>query len=169
SRAYIHGFEVGIPDLKHDQYPHQHKLLTQIAKLPHPIKSPFDKWIEHTQEEILNTLDEKMIAIFVDGSCKPDQGLGGAGLVVQDPSSSKWMELQFHVQGITTMIGCEIEAIRQALIYTQHNLSGKDERVVILSDCKFAVNAIHNKCNSDTYNFPISDCQRLMKELGEND
>ncbi|ETO10710.1 hypothetical protein RFI_26668, partial [Reticulomyxa filosa] len=92
---------------------------TQIAKIPYPIKSPFNKWIEPTQEEILNTLDEKMIAIFVDG--------------------------------------------------TANQIHGKDKRIVILSNCKFAVNAIHNKCNSDTYNFSISDCQRLMKELGEND
>ncbi|ETO00876.1 hypothetical protein RFI_36564 [Reticulomyxa filosa] len=67
------------------------KELQCIAKLPHPIKSPFDKWIEPTQEEILNTLDERTTAIFVDGSCKPDPGLGGVELVVQDTSSSKWI------------------------------------------------------------------------------
>ncbi|ETO02261.1 hypothetical protein RFI_35175, partial [Reticulomyxa filosa] len=42
----------------------------------------------------------------------------------------------------------------------------KDERVVIFSDCKFAVSAIRNKCNSETYNFLIAE--RLMKELGDN-
>ncbi|ETO02158.1 ribonuclease H [Reticulomyxa filosa] len=166
SRAYIHASEVGVPDAKPDQYPHQSKLPMQIARLPHPInKSPFGKWMEPTQEEILNTLDERTTVIFVDGSCKPDPGIGGAGLVIQDPSQSQWIEVKFPIQGITTMIGSEIEAIRQALKYVQH----KDERVVILSDCKFAVNAIHNKSNSETYNFSIADCQQLMKELGEND
>ncbi|ETO00710.1 ribonuclease H [Reticulomyxa filosa] len=33
----------------------------------------------------------------------------------------------------------------------------------ILSDCKFAVNAIHNKCNSEIYNYPIAE------RLGENE
>ncbi|ETO34754.1 hypothetical protein RFI_02331 [Reticulomyxa filosa] len=51
------------------------------------------------------------------------------------------------------------------MIYIQHNISGRDERYVILSDYKFTVNAIHNKYNSDTYNFPLSDYQRLIKEV----
>ncbi|ETN99149.1 hypothetical protein RFI_38332, partial [Reticulomyxa filosa] len=79
---------------------------------------------------------------------------------------TQWIELKFPIKGITIMIGSEIEAIRQALEKVQ--IQYKNEIVVILSDCKFAVNAIHIKCNSETYNFPIAECQRLMKELGDN-
>ncbi|ETO07028.1 hypothetical protein RFI_30364, partial [Reticulomyxa filosa] len=88
----------------------------QIAKLPHSRKSPFEKWKEPTSEEILNSLDER--------------------LVIQGPSQSQWIELKFPIKWITTMIGSEIEAIRQALEKVQFQY--KNERVVILSDCKFA-------------------------------
>ncbi|ETO36802.1 hypothetical protein RFI_00260 [Reticulomyxa filosa] len=77
----------------------------------------------------------------------------------------KWKEPTSPIKGITTMVGSEIEAIRQALEKVQFQY--KDERVLILSYCKFAVNAIRNKCNSETYNFPIAECQKLMKELGD--
>jgi hypothetical protein len=40
--------------------------------------------------------------------------------------------------------------------------------VVIPSDSKFSVNAIHNKWSSETYNFPIGECQKLLKILGES-
>ncbi|ETO00983.1 ribonuclease H, partial [Reticulomyxa filosa] len=122
----------------------------------------FQSWII-----VITIIISIVSVIFADGSCKP--GIGGAGLVIQGPSQSQWIEVKFPIQGITTMIGSEIEAIRQALKYVQQNQSDKDERVVILSDCKFAVNAIHNKSNSETYNFPVAECQQLMKELGEND
>ncbi|ETO13485.1 hypothetical protein RFI_23893, partial [Reticulomyxa filosa] len=52
------------------------------------------------------------------------------------------------------MICSEIDAIRQALERVQNQY--KNEIVVVLSDCKFVVNTIYNKCNSDTYNFTIA-------------
>ena len=79
------------------------------------------------------------------------------------------MELEFPIKGITTTIGSEFEGVYQGLKYVQENFKNKDSRVVILSDCKFVVNSILNKCNSETYNFPVADCQSIMKELGEND
>ncbi|ETO06355.1 hypothetical protein RFI_31030, partial [Reticulomyxa filosa] len=144
-KTYIYAAEVGIPDVQPDQYPYSNKLPMQITKLPHSSKSPFEKWKGPTSEEILNSLDESTIAIFADGSCRPED---------------------LDEQGITTMIGSEIEAIRQALEKVQFQY--KDERVLILSGRKFAVNAILNKCNSEAYNFSIAECQRLMKELGDN-
>ena len=117
----------------------------------------------------MNTLDEKTVVIFTDGSTKPDPGIGGAGLVVQDPSRTQWLELEFPMKGITTIIGSEFEGVRQGLKYVQENFKNKESRVVIISDCKFVVNSILNKSNSETYNFPVAECQRIMKELGEND
>ncbi|ETO01920.1 hypothetical protein RFI_35519 [Reticulomyxa filosa] len=58
SRAYIHGAEANKPPM-------------QISKLPHPVKSPFEKWCEPTQEEILNN----KIVIFADGSKRQESKL----------------------------------------------------------------------------------------------
>jgi ribonuclease HI len=169
SRAFIHGAEVGIEKVEPDRMRHWNKPPMQASKLPHSIKSPFEKWSEPTPDEILGSLDENAVVIFADGSCKPEPGLGGAGLVVQDPSFEHWLELEFPIKGITTTIGSEIEAVRQGLEHVNQNYIGVESRVVMLSDCKFVVNAILNKCNSETYNFPVAECQRLMKNLGEND
>jgi hypothetical protein len=43
-----------------------------------------------------------------------------------------------------------------------------ETRAVIPSDSKFSVNEIHNKWSSETYNFPIGECQKLLKILGES-
>ena len=170
SRGCINGAEVGIPNVNPDEKPHWNKPPMQISKIPHPKKSPFEKWSEPTAETILMSLDEKeSVVIFADGSTKPEPGIGGAGLVIQDPQISQWLEFEFPIKGITTAIGSEIEAVRQALEYVKQNYKNIESRVVILSDCKFVVNAILNKCNSETYNFPVSACQKLLNELGEND
>ncbi|ETO36040.1 hypothetical protein RFI_01022, partial [Reticulomyxa filosa] len=88
-----------------------------------------------------------------------------------------WMEmllssLQMEVpeigypRPITSTMVFPIKAIRQALQYIQEQYKYKNTRVVILSGCKFAVNVIHNKYNSKTYNYPTADCQKIMKDLG---
>ena len=83
----------------------------------HPIKSPFERWSEPTSEEILTLLEENTIVIYTDGSTKPEPGIGGAGLVIQDPEHKEWLELEFPIKGITTNVGSELEAVRQALEY----------------------------------------------------
>ncbi|ETO05085.1 hypothetical protein RFI_32311, partial [Reticulomyxa filosa] len=80
NRTYIHGAEANIPIAEPDQHPHFNKPPMQISKLPHPVKSPFEKWCEPTQEEIVASLDNNTIVIFVDGSTKPEPGIGGVGL-----------------------------------------------------------------------------------------
>ena len=70
--------------------------------------------------------------------------------------------MEFPIRGITTTIGSEIDAIRHAIEYVGANYKGTEARVVIMSDCKFAVNALHNKINSEQYNLPIIECQRLL-------
>ena len=134
-----------------------------------PIKSPFERWSQPTPGQILDSLDNKTVVIFADGSTKPEPGIGGAGLVIQDPSLEQWIEMEFPIKGITTTIGSEIDAIRNAIEYVITNYRARDERVVILSDCKFAVNAIHNKINSENYNLPIAELQRLLNDLGDVD
>ncbi|ETN97148.1 hypothetical protein RFI_40383, partial [Reticulomyxa filosa] len=58
--------------------------------------------------------------------------------------------------------------VRHAIEYAQEHHKNKDERVVILSDCKFVVNLVLNKCNSETYNFQIAERQRLLSQMGED-
>ena len=103
------------------------------------------------------------MVMCTDGSCKPEPGIDGAVLVIQ---GSQWLELEFPIKVLTKIIGCEIEAICQALIYEHYIPS--ETRVVIPSDSKFSVNEIHNKWSSETYNFPIGECQKLLKILGES-
>ncbi|ETN97484.1 hypothetical protein RFI_40045, partial [Reticulomyxa filosa] len=112
-RTYIHMSEIGMPRVSPDEMTHYDKPPNQIARLPRTRKSPFEKWSEPTQEQILASLDGKTIVIFADGSTKPEPGLGGTGLVIQDPSFHQWIELEFPIKGITTMIASEIESIRQ--------------------------------------------------------
>ena len=169
SRAYIHTTELGIPLVEPEKFNHWNRPPMQIEKLPHPRKSPFEKWSEPNSGQILVSLDQSTIVIFTDGSTKPEPGIGGAGLFIQDPSLRQSLELEFPINGITTTIGSEIEAVRQALIYTQTHYTSSESRVVILSDCKFVVNSILNRCNSEKYNFPVMECQRIMKQLGEDD
>jgi hypothetical protein len=147
SRGCILEAELGIPPITPDDKPYQNKLPMQAELLPQSIKSPFPKWSEPTPEQILNTFDDKTIAIFVDGSTKPDPGLGGVGLVIQDPTTPRWIELEYPIVGLTTTLGCEIEAIRQGIEYVIQN--NADARVVILSDSKFAVNSILNNYSNN--------------------
>ena len=160
SRAYIHETEVGVPKVEPDRLPFHNKPPMQIERIPYPSKSPFARWSEPSQEQILTSLDESTVVIYTDGSTKPEPGLGGAGLVIQDSSLSQWLGLEFPIKGITTNIASEIEAVRQALIYVLEHYIGPETRIVVLSDCKFVVNAILDRWNSETYNLPIAECQR---------
>jgi ribonuclease HI len=139
----------------------------QIKILPHSSKAPFTILSEPTADQILISLDKDCVVIFSDGSTFPNPGIGGAGLVIQDPSLPNWLELEFPIQGITTNIGCEIEGMRQAIEYVSNNYRHYTDRVIILSDCKFAVNAVLNKWDSDIYNFPVMECQRLLNTFDE--
>ena len=134
-----------MPKVQPDQMPHWNKPPMQISKLPHSNKSPFEKWSEPTPDQILASLNENTVVIFADGSCKPEPGLVGAGLFIQDPLLSQGLELEFPITGITTMIGSEIEAVQQGIEYVAQNY------------------------RASSYNFPVAECQILMKELGEND
>jgi ribonuclease HI len=88
-------------------------------------------------------------------------------LVIQDPSKSQWTELEYPISGLTTTLASEIEAIRKAIEYVYQHYTSTESRVVILSDSKFAVNSILYKWNSESYETPVTECQKLLKELGE--
>ena len=96
-------------------------------------------------------------------------GIGGVGLVIQDPSMAEWIQLEYPIDGITTCIGSEIEAIKIALEYVSiHYQQGeREERVIILSDCKFAVNSILNKWDPDMYKLQVNECQKIMQDMGD--
>ncbi|ETN98159.1 hypothetical protein RFI_39355, partial [Reticulomyxa filosa] len=82
----------------------------QIAIMSQSNKSPFA-----TSDQIMVSLDDDCIVIFCDGSTYPNSGIRGAGLVIQDSSMPKCLELEYSINGITTNIGSEIEAMRLAL------------------------------------------------------
>ncbi|ETO08846.1 hypothetical protein RFI_28541 [Reticulomyxa filosa] len=168
SRAYIHAKEVGVPKVEPDQHSFHNRPPMHVEKIPHPKNSPFEEWMEPTPGQILESFDDNTVVIFADGSTKPEPGIGGAGLGIQDQSLPNWLELEFPIKGITTAIGSEIEAVRQGLEYITNNYKDTGKRLVILSDCKFAVNTILNKFNSESYNFPVSECQQIMKNLGSS-
>ena len=159
SRAHISANKIGMPEVVPDHHPFYNKPPMHVERLPHSTKSRFKRWSEPTPDQILESLDSNTIVIFADGSTKPEPGIGGSGLVIQDPSLEQWIEMESPIKGITTTIGSEIDAIRHAIEYVCMNYKSRDERIIILSDCKFVVNAIHNKCNSENYNLPIADCQ----------
>ena len=89
SRALIHSDEANIPKVTPDVVPLENKVPTQIIRMSHPTKSPFPMFSQPTSEEILASLTSDCVVIFCDGSCKPNPGIGGAGLVVYDPSLSE--------------------------------------------------------------------------------
>ncbi|ETO08198.1 hypothetical protein RFI_29191 [Reticulomyxa filosa] len=79
-------------------------------------------------------VDDNCVVIFCDASTYPNPGIGGAGLVIQDPNMPKWLELKYPINGITTNIGSEIEAMRLALKFT---LQLVDECPDIASRCQY--------------------------------
>ncbi|ETO08756.1 hypothetical protein RFI_28632 [Reticulomyxa filosa] len=158
--AGLHGIK-NTPQIK----PLQSIPLKYPTLIPHPTKSPFARWCEPSSSQILTSLDNDCVIIFTDASTIPNPGFGGVGLVVQDPSMSKWIELQIPIQGITTNIGCEIESIKIALEYVLKYYQDKEYRVVILNDCKFAVNAIMNRWDAEMYKTQVNTCQKLMLQM----
>ncbi|ETO36819.1 ribonuclease HI [Reticulomyxa filosa] len=71
-------------------------LITSMIYLcPQSNKSPFAIFNEPTSDEILLSLDFDCIAIFCDGSTFLNPGIGGAGLVIQDPYLPQWPELEY--------------------------------------------------------------------------
>ncbi|ETO03483.1 ribonuclease H [Reticulomyxa filosa] len=113
----------------------------QIAMMPQSNKSPFAIFNEPTSDEILISLDNNCIVVFCDGSTYPNPGIGGAGLVIQDPNMPNWLELEYPITGITT---------------------------TLIPLCKFVINAIFNKWDSDIYKLPIIDCQKILKSFNED-
>src|SRR5205085_2874228 len=141
SRAYIHADEVDMPTPKPDLNPFPNILPMHTVKIPSSNKSPFP---------FLTSLTEDCTVIFTDDSTIPNPGIGDAAIVVQSPSISNWLELEFPIQGITANIGCEIEGMRQALKYVDQHCRNNTGRT-ILSDCKFVLNAVKNICKSEDY------------------
>lgn len=169
SRACIHAAELKIPEVKPDTQPHVNISPVNIVPIPHSRKSPFPRWSNPSPDEILSSLGNDCVILFVDGSTSPNPGISGAGLVIQDPSLDSWIELEYPIKGITTNIGCEIEGIRKALEYIIMNYKEKEHRVIILSDCKMVISAILNQTTLEGYNFQIAECQRILNDLGELD
>ncbi|ETO33158.1 ribonuclease HI [Reticulomyxa filosa] len=146
SRGCIHATEFNVPEVKPD-------LQIHYATPP----------IEPTTDQILLSLTNDCVVIYCDGSAFPNPGFGGAGLVVQDPSQPQWKELEFPINGITANYKCEIEAMKQALIYIHTNYTQAENRVIILCDCKFVINTLMNKWNPEDYKYEIEECQRILK------
>ena len=63
--------------------------------MPHSIKSPFTILSEPTSNDILVSIDNDCVVIYCDGSTFPNPGIGGAGLVIQDPNFHNWLEFEF--------------------------------------------------------------------------
>ncbi|ETO35924.1 hypothetical protein RFI_01138 [Reticulomyxa filosa] len=94
---------------------------THVSVTPHSTKSPFQRWSVPTPSQILASLDENCVVVFADASTMPNPGIGWVGLFIQDQSLSNWLEFEIPIQGITTSIGSEIQAIKIALEYVAKN------------------------------------------------
>ncbi|ETN99134.1 hypothetical protein RFI_38347, partial [Reticulomyxa filosa] len=81
-----------------------------------------------------------------------------------DPYLPQWLELEYPINGITTNIRSEIEAMRLVLEYVSNHYRSHCGRVIILTDCKFVINSIFNKF----YKLPIMDCQKILKSFNED-
>ncbi|ETO00626.1 RnhA2 [Reticulomyxa filosa] len=130
----------------------------QVAMMPQSNKSPFAIFNEPTSDEILVSLDNDCIVIFCDGSTYTNP----------DPSMSNWLELEYPITCIKTNIGSETEAMRLALEYVGNHYRFHFGRLIILTDCKFVINAIFNKWDFDIYKLPIMDCQKISKLFNED-
>ncbi|ETO13518.1 reverse transcriptase [Reticulomyxa filosa] len=115
------------------------------------------------------SINTNTVVIWSDRSTFPNPGYGRVGLVVQDSDTSEWIEIEYSIKDTITNIGCEIEGLKKAIEYSIENYKGKDKRVVILSDCKFAVNVMLNKVHPDKYKEQIQKCHDILQSLGEQD
>lgn len=58
--------------------------------------------------------------------------------------------------------------MRQALLHVGNNYRFHSGRTIILTDCKFVINALFNKWDSEIYNISIMECQRILKTFDED-
>jgi ribonuclease HI len=83
-----------------------------------------------TSDEILHSLNTQEVVIFTDGSCSPNPGPGGCGIVVYPPHNQQMQVLEYPILGITTNISCEIIAISKALEFVRNNYNRKEQRII---------------------------------------
>ena len=56
--------------------------------------------------------------------------------------------------------------MKQAIIFVNGHYKDRSNRIIILSDCKFAINAIYNKFSAECYSSGIRECQNILISLG---
>jgi len=91
--------------------------------------------------------------IFTDGSCVPNPGHMGLGIVV---FSDEWWVLSGYL-GIGTNQFSELLALRLSLEYANRG-------EVILSDSKYAINVSLSRWRAHTYQFLIHDIRLTLEE-----
>ncbi|ETO32030.1 ribonuclease H [Reticulomyxa filosa] len=149
SRGCINEVDAGMPTVEPDPHPMQIAMMTQSNKSP--LRSSMN---QHQTK-------------FYHHCTFTNPGIG-AGLVIQDPYLSQWLKLEYPINGITTNIGSEIEAMGLALKYLSNHYRLHCGRVIIFTDCKFVINSISNKWDSDIYKLPIMNCQKILRSFNED-
>lgn len=124
-----------------------------------------------TDHDILASLDgNDQVVIFTDGSTHPNPGYGGCGVIISSMTLDEQPQcLEFSILKITTNVEAEVLAIKHALIYLQeHEEQMENEnktRIIILSDNKFAVNAITGEWSGGVYQQQIHECHNIIDSL----
>jgi ribonuclease HI len=132
-------------------------------QVPAPSHSPFPD--EHvTSDDVLASLGNRDIVIFTDGSCDPNPGIAGAGVVITNHANS-WINLEFPIEGPSSNIAAELVGMREAINYCQVHLNHINQRVVILCDCKFVLESIANRWNPSAHVEEVMACQRGLCDL----
>ncbi len=163
-RATIHAHGARISNPPPLQEKHPNICPAVQLRIPPPSHSPFPLNSSPNAGVVRLSMEDSDVVLFTDGSCFPNPGIGGAGVVITNHGTS-WIEQEFPVDGITSNIMCEILAMAKAIEFCKEHLDSTSNRIIIFSDCLFVVNCIKNLWHSSLFYREILDCKKSICAL----
>ena len=141
TRAYLLVMRLHIPDpipyvqtfTPRNPFQHRSKLTATY--------SPFDRYCEPNLSEIQASLDGSEVVCWTDGSVWPNPGWGGIGVYVQDRTLAAPLRISRPLPNWVSSVSAELQAIDHAVTIIGERYKQVNVRIIVLSDCKFAVYA----------------------------
>ena len=133
--------------------------------IPQPTNSPWSIYYRPTIDLILASLTGNEIIIWIDGSCIPNPGFGGSAAFIQLLNKNKI--LQYKHINIVNNIEAEIKALDiviKDLISNENDYIGAN-RIIILCDCKYVVDAVKGINSKNRYKSKINKIQQNITKL----